>query len=44
MNSTDKGVAVVVDVKGKTIGKVSIKNLITAIAHSSRDNKGAHYK
>ena len=44
MNSTDKGVAVVVDVKGKTIGKVSIKNLITAIAHSGRDNKGAHYK
>ena len=44
MNSTDKGIAAVVDVKGKTIGKVSIKNLITAIAHSSRDNKGAHYK
>jgi len=44
MNSTDKGIAAVVDVKGKTIGKVSIKTVITAIAHSGRDNKVARYK
>jgi len=44
MNSTDKGIAAVVDVKGKTIGKVSIKTVITAIAHSDRDNNGPRYK
>ena len=38
MNSADKGVASVVDVKGKAIGKVLLKDAIFAIARSEYNN------
>ena len=39
MTSADKGVAAVVDAKGKTIGQISLESAITAIARPDRDNK-----
>jgi glycine betaine/proline transport system ATP-binding protein len=43
LNSADKGVASVVDAKGKPIGKVSLKAAILAIARPENDNS-PHYK
>tara|TARA_B100001059_G_C17835029_1_gene587475 strand:- start:4718 stop:5761 length:1044 start_codon:yes stop_codon:yes gene_type:complete len=43
LNSADKGVASVVDAKGKAIGKVSLKAAILAIARPEYDNS-PHYK
>ena len=43
--SSNKGLATVVDAKGKTIGKVTLENAITSIARSSRDKlKKTNYK
>ena len=43
--SSNKGLATVVDAKGKTIGKVTLENAITSIARSSRDKlKKPNYK
>ena len=43
--SSNKGLATVVDAKGKTIGKVTLENAITSIARSSRDKlKRPNYK
>jgi glycine betaine/proline transport system ATP-binding protein len=45
ISSTDKGLATVVNAKGKTVGKVTLKNAIAAIERPSRDKVNRfHYK
>ena len=45
ISSSDKGLATVVNAKGKTVGKVTLKNAIAAIERPSRDKVNRfHYK
>ena len=44
LTSAEKGQATVVDIKGKTIGKISLEMAITAIARSDHNNNRLRYK
>ena len=43
ISSSDKGLATVVNAKGKTVGKVTLKNAIAAIERPSRDKVNRFY-